>query len=1501
MVRTLRWLALLPILLMGSASSGQELSEGRRREARPFSIPQTRVAASLRDRAEEHVAARRWSEALSDLQALIEAHEGELLPGRTRDDRGRVSHQPVHEGAVEYALRRLRGLPEEARLLYAERHARASTLALDQARRSGRRSELAEVARRWPICPAAMKAWWTLGDLELESGNPRDAVEAWRRGLEILELAGGSRGPGIDRRMELARELTDTGAGVLAELEASQPPAAGLRLPGPGEGQLSIPATSCAFWRYPLEPGRSEPLIGSAGAVGVLFPTLWGERLYVSTSLRLLCLDAYSGELLWASAEPPGWNRVRRSDFYEGIHEKTLLIAPAAAAGVAVAALQIPVTQSENRDYDRIKITRIIPDRRLFAFDARTGEDLWNHMPPEDWDGEGGCFSERMFVAGPPVIAGTRLLVPAYRMQGRIDYHVACFELTTGALLWSANLISGQRELNMFGRHQEEFCAPPVRVEGHRVIALTQLGALAALDLFTGEVLWETLYEQYPLKGAVHWNPSIRTRVWDNAPAVVADGMVIAGPTDSPDLIGVELDSGTLLWSIPQERLIGRAFRSDDKNLVLLGATEDTVYLGGHTILALRSGTGLHSTVPPQPTQPGVPAQPVLSSGLTPLPRAALADRFLVVPTSQGRVALDRHRIDRQDPRLSGPWPGGDGRGNILLADGAAFAIGARAVHGFFDWQQRIERYQARLEEDPDDPALAASYAALLSSRAVEHWRSGLNQGALADISLAREVLEPFARGDRLERDVSQRLHLALRTEALVRTELAQPAVAIDLLRRARELAPDAAALRDVLLQEIELLRDRDPSAWEEAIEILASRCESSQIPDSHLPFQAAAASRRSDFADRGESGLPVGLWAQLELARGHAAAGKTQRELEDLHAIAQRYGDIAWPPPDGPTVHERIAARVEEVGRRSYEPFEQRARALLDRALEEGDLAGLQRVIDVYPLSRAAIEAEEARLEVALRSGDAATAARIVLGPLPDDWSPRRSTEAQARSLLRLAGVLGEGGNRALERAVLSALARELPELTSPIEAHGGATLAALARDLTAPADRPMAAEHSDFLPGDARTRAEPGEYVLLGRTFPAGEGPVELGEPILLLARKVPDAAIVALPGPLSGEEGWSYPVRTSSMPRYWDGRCAFTPERIAFALENEVVALDPRDGRAAWRWLPLEGSVLSVREDSGVCLVLVRGSDRSHRITALDAHGGVGLWTAAVPGEYWQDPVCGGGKAVLLPNFGNQVAQVVELLTGTVSLEIDIGRYARVEEAAAAWIDHGRLILPSFSTSATRTRKPEEVDVEAWDLERGARAWHVPRRAARELYSIARAGASTYLVYRPPSTSVSGMGGVVDLNTRSGAHREIQGVRIARDDWPIGLPRFQTLQLEAPWLFLYSPEGAERTRIRAIHLPFGERWVHQLSEPMSDVWPLPALSRNTVALCYNGFQHDRPRLQPRASLLLLDRQTGVRQDLSNLPVEMGDAKDLDLRALGDALLIRGRKGLRILRRQR
>ena len=116
------------------------------------------------------------------------------------------------------------------------------------------------------------------------------------------------------------------------------------------------------------------------------------------------------------------------------------LMPPRFSRTVAVAALHIPVKQYDPADFQRIKIMTPLPDRRLFAFDLQTGRPLWNHMPPPLWDGDSGSFTVRMRIAGPPVIAGSRVLAPAVRTRGRIDYHVGCFRLETGELLWHARL-----------------------------------------------------------------------------------------------------------------------------------------------------------------------------------------------------------------------------------------------------------------------------------------------------------------------------------------------------------------------------------------------------------------------------------------------------------------------------------------------------------------------------------------------------------------------------------------------------------------------------------------------------------------------------------------------------------------------------------------------------------------------------------------------------------------------------------------------------------------------------------------------------------------------------------------------------------------------------------------------------------------------------------------------------------------------------------------------------
>ena len=125
-----------------------------------------------------------------------------------------------------------------------------------------------------------------------------------------------------------------------------------------------------------------------------------------------------------------------------------------------------------------------------------------------------------MTIVGSPTIARTRILVPAARLRGRVEFHIGCFDLHTGELLWNAPLITGQCPLNMFGRMVKEYTAPPVRVVGDKVVVATELGTVACLDLFTGETLWQTLYSQIPIVPGSYALDGYLKSVWQHAPPV---------------------------------------------------------------------------------------------------------------------------------------------------------------------------------------------------------------------------------------------------------------------------------------------------------------------------------------------------------------------------------------------------------------------------------------------------------------------------------------------------------------------------------------------------------------------------------------------------------------------------------------------------------------------------------------------------------------------------------------------------------------------------------------------------------------------------------------------------------------------------------------------------------------------------------------------------------------------------------------------------------------------
>ena len=897
---TLRASAALTLaLLFGTASltarAAVAQAEEDDQETQLFAIRNTRGARTLMETGEEHIKRERWSEAISSLQELIETHRGDVLPARMEDSKGQLSTYAFHTGAAAWATEQLIGLPAEVRELYRTRYQKPAQSALRSAKLSGDRRALIEVAERWPLTDSAELALWTLGDLEFELGSLQDAENAWTRANQRSLSADKEPVSGALRRLQLIREWNEAPEGESSMRISS----AGLRLPGMHEGRGPVPEDSAEPWTYrlPRSPFRNKRSKNN------LYPIYADDQVFVSDTFQLIALDAYTGELSWQSNEPLGWDKSNSANLVRGIDDKQVMIAPAVAGTVVIAPIQVPFSRLGYATFQGIRITVPIPERRLFAFDRKTGAPLWNHAPPLFWEGDTGSFEQNMSLAGPPVATGTRVIVPCYLMQGRVDFHVACYDVATGERLWSTQLISGQRGLNMFGRHEKEFCAPPVRIEGDRAIVLTQLGTVAALDIYTGQVLWQSLYEQFPLPKNTNFSSSRREQRWTNSPPVVADNAVFVTPIDSEYLVAFDLESGTSLWSYPHN-LFNESRRRGSSSVVhtLIGADDDTIYLGGGRLAAFHSPAGLAAMSTDSRLTPAWSFSVDPVDGSAQAPRPILGRDSIVLSTRNGRIAVDKATgTERQNGSV--PW--GPERteestvGNLFLGDGMLFTANGDEVSGLFDWNILEVRALRRIEADPSDITAILTLAQVREQHGEMLYEKGDVRIALDRLDEARRLLTANALHPTHATQVTARLHTILRSSARARESLAETNVALELLDRALAYAPNSDSVRDTLLQREALLRGRDPLLWLETLDDLERRCTAKSIPQEAweaLADETASEARvglsPNELNDL-EENLPVGLWVYLMRARSFDDVGDTIRELEQLHSCSRALRDV--------------------------------------------------------------------------------------------------------------------------------------------------------------------------------------------------------------------------------------------------------------------------------------------------------------------------------------------------------------------------------------------------------------------------------------------------------------------------------------------------------------------------------------------------------------------------------------------------------------------------------
>ncbi len=1059
------------------APAGQDpaaSSPGDEDEMHAFTIPETRAAKARLANAEEHLAAQRWSEAIDELEKLIEEHRGEML-GAERKLRGRTrpSQEPVHMGASARAREMLFALPAEARSLYQARFGAAARAGLDVARAGRDRRALAEIGRRWPITLEAELAWWSLGDLEFEEGRSREARLAWSRAVGSHLLRPEIEAQSADEWNALAEELAKAKAPAAA---ARARAAAALATDAPGEsardeleaqgslrpnlaGRAGVqpPGRSASAWAQPWR--LNNPLPGKTARFDAFFPARAGDLVFLNTPLHVTALNTWTGALVWESEEPEGWSRLgqkAREELFTGTDDEGLMYAPAANARVVVGVLQLPFSLTETQWYSNLLITKPLPEKRLFAFDAQTGRLLWSHRPPAGWDGGAAPFEQRMIVAGPPVISGDRVLAPLYRLEGRIDYHVGCFDADTGELLWSRQVVSGQRELNMFGRPAHEFTAPPLVVAGSRVIALTQLGTVACLDLFTGDVAWQTRYQQIPIPRNMGMDASQLANVWRPALPVVTGNTVVATPFDSRDMLGIDLASGALLWSLPNTWFSSQgASRFASSELLFVGAGERTVYVLGQALLGASSRSGLDRDPPTVLTLSF--QHPDLARNLGALGRPALAGNKLILPLLDQRLDVDLATGSAGTPM---PWASGLSGGNLLVGRGELFTLSRSGLEGYFEWEQMVARARAEHQRVPSDARAVELLCQLLSTSAENALADGKSELARAAIDEARGALEEYARLGPLPLALSAEMHRALRLDGRVRHALADGDGARAALRRARAFAPSPEELCNTLLEELAWTDARSPARaeildqLEQRVPALPLQCVQPPAGEGRdtdpLSWTPLVGSRSQSDAEAQRLEIPVGLWVWLDRAADARRARDPAREVAALAEILSAYAASELPKGRaGELARARVGELYASSAASSFEAYEKSAQQAFEAARARSDREELARVPQVFPCTRAAELAIDARIALALENGQPGELLGILASGIRGEWSPAQAGDRELELLGATALASGESGNAELAHELLRTLAETHASFRPRSARAGGRTLGELAAGL--------------------------------------------------------------------------------------------------------------------------------------------------------------------------------------------------------------------------------------------------------------------------------------------------------------------------------------------------------------------------------------------------------------------------------------------------------------------
>ena len=888
---------------------------------------------------------KEWNKSADLYQEILEKYADRVVPSQVDKDNKIYQYTSVTKGVQEQLAR----WPQEGRDVYRARYEAAAAQMVEAAGPADLFA-LNQVFNKYFITDAAREAGLRLIELNTERGEFLSAAEKGDRLIERHPSIDAER-PAVLFRTAIAYYLAGDSKRAFERLD---------RLKRDHPQDVGVVRGKEVVLAAALEEELKAPAGGASASAGDSYPMLGGDpsRGRISSakvSPGAPLFDVPLARPQWDRVQPPHRMNMEQALAIAERDGMTLGVIPAvdrgelyfqdgrrmyavslASGGLPLAGWRqtyagerggqyvLPQTWGSARNYQHsVTLTETSalavmgqPDRRameigmpvqgearLVCLDRATGKENWVVAPsalqvPKEAEGV-----RQLQLMGSPLVLGDGVLVAgrsARQGQQFEDCWVVCFDLASGKYRWSSYLASSSAPGAMFGQQGGVSLADNATHLAYadgRVYAMTNLGALAALDAYSGTILWLNIYPRAVAQGMDQnmgfnqWGiPQAQQptrKPWTFNPVIAQQGKLFALPMDGRFLMVYDAASGVEVKRIRTSHLA----EAD----TVLGVQGDKLITTGSDRIVCMDWTKYDAekfTDDMLHWRAGPLRYPIRGRGF-------VTETSVFIPAGDRLFRYDMARgkaVETYPPYDTGrTWEKDrEGPGNVVVTSDYVVIAGDQRVNVYTDLEAAKKRLDGEVAAAPNDPQPRLRYAGLM-------FAAGDSAAALAKLDEAIGLLgglQQMASGPNRDQVFHDALTFA---EKLTASGNADRARVLEMYTRAAAAADSPAQQVRFRLSRAKLAEaDREaPVAVKLYQEILSDqrlRPESLTDDTTGAPTQAAAVAERAINNLIRLAGASVYAPYQQAASEKLDAAAKTN-EPAKLLAVAQEYPNATVAP----------------------------------------------------------------------------------------------------------------------------------------------------------------------------------------------------------------------------------------------------------------------------------------------------------------------------------------------------------------------------------------------------------------------------------------------------------------------------------------------------------------------------------------------------------------------------------------------------------------------------